>query len=81
MNKPFLKDSSTQTSVSACGITLDISRQRLTQWDLDDFIHYAEEVNLQDAFRRMYAGEVVNISENRHIETIRRIYKTMRCCR
>ena len=65
MNKPFLKDSSTQTSVSACGITLDLSRQRLTQWDLDNLIHYAEEVNLQDAFRRMCAGEVVNISENR----------------
>ncbi len=50
MNKPFLKDSSTQTSVSACGITLDLSRQRLTQSDLDEFIHYAEEVELPNAF-------------------------------
>ena len=65
MNKPFLKETGTRTSVSACGITLDLSRQRLTQTDLDDFIHYAEEVDLQGSFCRMCAGEVVNLSENR----------------
>ena len=65
MNKPFLKETGTRTSVSACGITLDLSRQRLTQTDFDDFIHYAEEIDLQGSFRRMCAGEVVNLSENR----------------
>lgn len=45
MNKPFLKETGTRTSVSACGITLDLTSQRLTQTDFDDFIHYAEEID------------------------------------
>lgn len=46
MSKPFLREHCTQTFVSACGITLDLSKQRLTQTDLDDFIHYAENLGL-----------------------------------
>ncbi len=65
MTKPFLKETSEKTSVSACGITLDLSRQRLTKSDLDDLIRYAEKIDLQGAFRRMCAGEIVNTSENR----------------
>lgn len=65
MTKPFLKETCGKTTLSACGITLDLSRQRLERSDLDDFIHYAEEIDLQGAFRRMCAGEVINLSENR----------------
>ena len=65
MTKPFLKETSKKTTVSACGITLDLSRQRLTQSDFDSLIHYAGEVDLQGTFRRMCAGEIVNNSENR----------------
>ena len=65
MTQPFLKETSENTTVSACGITLDLSRQRLTQSDFDDLICYAEKIDLQGAFRRMCAGEIVNTSENR----------------
>lgn len=65
MKRPFLKDSGTRTSFSSCGITLDLSRQRLTQADLDQLIRYAEANDLQGWFRRMCAGEIVNQSENR----------------
>ena len=65
MNKPFLKESCATTFVSACDISLDLSRQRLSKSDLGDFIDYAKEVDLLGAFRRMCAGEVVNTSENR----------------
>ena len=63
--QPFLKETCAATTISACGITLDLSRQRLSQSDLNDFIDYAKEVDLLGAFRRMCAGEVVNTSENR----------------
>ena len=65
MQKPFLKETSNHTIVSACGITLDLSRQRLTQSNFNDFLDYAREVDLPGAFRRMCEGKVVNISENR----------------
>ena len=65
MTQPFLKETSENTTVSACGITLDLSRQRLTQSDFDDLICYAGKIDLQGAFRRMCAGEIVNTSENR----------------
>ena len=65
MSKPFLKNTCLQTSVSCCGISLDLSRQRLTLSDFAELIRFAEEVDLQGAFRRMCAGEIVNVSENR----------------
>lgn len=65
MTLPFLKETSDRTVVSSCGITLDLSRQRLTQFDLDDLIRHAGNIDLQNAFRRMCAGEIVNKTENR----------------
>ena len=65
MTYPFLKDSCPYTCFSTCGITLDISRQRLIKTDLDHLIHHAKEIDLQGWFRRMCNGEIVNLSENR----------------
>ncbi len=65
MNMPFLKDTAEHTIFSDCGITLDVSRQRLTESDLKDFIVYAREIHLIDSFQLMCTGSIVNHSENR----------------
>ena len=65
MQLPFLKESCAAINVSACGISLDLSRQRLTQEDLKGLIKHAGEAALLDAFREMCAGAVVNRSESR----------------
>lgn len=65
MKIPFLKETSADTVRKACGITLDLSKQRLTQTDLQDFLSYAQEIGLSEWFRQMCSGAVVNFSENR----------------
>ncbi len=65
MTIPFFKETSADTVRKACGITLDLSKQRLTKTDLQDFISYAQEIGLAEWFRQMCAGAVVNVSENR----------------
>ncbi len=63
---PFLRDSEgVDTMVTACGIRLDISRQRLTGEDLRRLTEHCRTRGVEEAHRRMMAGEVVNPSENR----------------
>lgn len=50
---------------TACGITLDIGRQRLTGRDLKGLLDLAEEKGVLAANAAMRSGEIVNPSENR----------------
>lgn len=51
--------------ISACGITLDISKQNLSPEEFARFINRANEVGLIENFRAMCAGAVVNSTEGR----------------
>lgn len=63
---PFLRDSEgVTTSMTACGLRLDISRQRLTGEDVKRLVEHCRARGVEEAHRRMMAGEVVNPSENR----------------
>lgn len=63
---PFLRDSTgVQTLFAACGIKLDISRQRFSGEDLKALCRYARSRGLEREFGRMVSGEIVNVSENR----------------
>ncbi len=63
---PFLRDSAgTETTLTACGIRLDFSRQRLTGEDLAELFSLAEKREVLSAHRRMAAGECINVSEKR----------------
>ena len=63
---PFLRDSAgVDTTVTACGIRLDISRQRLTGEDIKRLTEHCRTRGVEEAHRRMVSGEVVNPSENR----------------
>lgn len=63
---PFLRDSEgVDTTVTACGIRLDVSRQRLTGEDLKRLSEYCRTRGVEEAHRRMMAGEIVNPSEHR----------------
>ena len=63
---PFLRDSAgVDTMVTACGIRLDISRQRLTGEDLKRLVDHCRTRGVEEAHRRMMAGEIVNPSEGR----------------
>lgn len=64
---PFLRDSASQdrTLVCACGIWLDLARQRFTSDDLDKLCRLADERGLLAAHKDMIAGTVVNPSEGR----------------
>ena len=58
---PFLRDSAgVDTMVTACGIRLDISRQRLTGEDLKRLVDHCRTRGVEEAHRRMMAGEIVN---------------------
>lgn len=64
---PFLRDSMPEAALSpkACGIRLDISRQRLAADDFQDLIDLAQRRGILRETRRMMAGECVNASEGR----------------
>lgn len=63
---PFLRDTVGQAAVkSACGITLDIGRQRLTAQELQDLLTLAQEKGVLEANARMRSGAIVNESEQR----------------
>ena len=63
---PFLRDSAEERAfATACGIRLDISRQRLSASDFDRLLEVAEKKGLKAAFARMVQGDIVNLSEGR----------------
>ena len=66
LQHPFLRDTLAGRCVkTACGITLDIGRQRLTGRDLKGLLDLAEEKGVLAANAAMRSGEIVNPSENR----------------
>ena len=62
---PFLRDTSEQTVYSACGLQLDIGRQRMTRDDLQGLFDLAREKGVLQAEQAMREGAVVNVSEGR----------------
>lgn len=63
---PFLRDDTQAlSSVTACGIRLDFSRQRLTSGALSDLYAMAREKRVLEDFRDMVAGKCVNVTEGR----------------
>ncbi|MFU0841937.1 MAG: Glucose-6-phosphate isomerase [Burkholderia sp.] len=63
---PFLRESEgVRTSVTACGIKLDFSRERITREDFAKLTAFAEKRGILEAHRHMVAGDVVNVSEGR----------------
>ena len=62
---PFLRDSGAPTLLKACGIQLDISRQRMTRDDFNALLALAKTRDVLGKYRQMMAGEIVNLSEGR----------------
>ena len=63
---PFLRDRCAHVCVKkACGLKLDIGRQRLSVEDYEALLALGERAGLIKRFRSMMAGEVVNDSEGR----------------
>lgn len=64
---PFLRDSVSDGDavVTACGLRVDFSRQRLTAADLQGLFKQAAACGVMPAFADMMAGNVVNRSEGR----------------
>lgn len=62
---PFLADSHCKCRLSACGLTLDISRQRLTDSDWSTLLNLAQRKDVIGAQKRMMHGAVVNPTEGR----------------
>ena len=51
--------------LSACGLTCDISRQRIRTSEFNALVELAHEVDMPQQIRRMWAGEDVNFTEAR----------------
>lgn len=62
---PFLRDSEGVVSFEACGLRLDIGRQRLTQEDLRRLISFAKDRKLLEHHLAMVGGAEVNPTEHR----------------
>ena len=62
---PFLRDSLARTTFSACGLTLDIGRQRLTETALRGLLETAREKGVLGANAAMREGQIVNAGEGR----------------
>ncbi len=62
---PFLRDSMAMTTLSACGITLDLGRQRLTAEQFSGLFAIEREKGVLKANEQMRSGAIVNISEHR----------------
>lgn len=65
-DKSFLRNfSSVETVVSACGIHLNVGRQRIDDKEFRSLLELAEEKQVLQANRAMQRGDVVNKSEGR----------------
>ena len=62
---PFIRDSFENYQKSACGITLDIARQRINQKELLSLIDFVKEKKMIESFNEMRKGKIVNASEHR----------------
>ncbi len=54
-------------SLSACGLFLDYSKNRLTQETLDLLYRVAKEANLEAKIQAMFAGDIINRTEKRAV--------------
>lgn len=61
----FLSQTHSHCELSACGLTLNISRQRLTDSQFQSLLEEAHQAGVLEAQQKMVNGEVVNASENR----------------
>jgi glucose-6-phosphate isomerase len=57
----------TRFSVEACGIYLDYSKNRITDETLRLLLQLADESGLRDRIEAMFAGEKINVTENRAV--------------
>lgn len=64
-NIPFLSDDCSACEIHACGITLNIARQRMNNQQWLDLLQKGRDSNLIGAQQRMVNGEIVNETENR----------------
>ena len=64
-NIPFLSDDCVNCEIGACGIALNVSRQRITNEQWNALLQKGRDCDLIGAQRRMVEGEVVNQTENR----------------
>ncbi|WP_251570875.1 glucose-6-phosphate isomerase [Parasutterella muris] len=62
---PFIRDSFESFQKSACGITLDLGRQRISQKELLGLIDFVKEKRMIESFNEMRQGKIVNPSEGR----------------
>lgn len=62
---PFLSESLSQCELTACGLTLDVSRQRLTSKQWSELLDHARKVGVIERQAEMMNGAVVNKTENR----------------
>ena len=62
---PLLRQSGAAVERRACGIRLDIGRQRISGPDFERLVAFGEKREILAAHRRMMAGAIVNESEGR----------------
>ena len=58
---PFLRDTLSRTTFPACGLTLDIGRQRMTEADFNSLLEIAREKGVLGANAAMREGQIVNV--------------------
>ena len=56
-----------QLQASACGLTLDYSRQRVDAEVMQQLGQLADELQLRERIAAMYRGDVVNVTEQRQV--------------
>ena len=61
----FLSQTHSHCELNACGLTLNIGRQRLTDSQFQSLLEKAHQAGVLEAQQKMVNGEVVNASENR----------------
>lgn len=54
-------------TVDACGIHADFSRQRINKSLYEALVHSVDVVDVQESFRKMMAGDVMNVTEDRAV--------------
>lgn len=62
---PFIRDSFENFRKSACGVTLDLGRQRISQRELLGLIDFVSDKRMIESFNDMRQGKIVNASEQR----------------
>jgi glucose-6-phosphate isomerase len=54
-------------TVDACGIYADFSRQRIDTTLFEALVHSADVADIRGSFRKMMAGDILNVSEDRAV--------------